>query len=90
MDITAVLVNYNDRPHLGPCLDSLRAELGEGGEIIVVDNASADGSAAYLASAYPAVRTIANEDNRGFGAANNQTMALLRVVLSQVEAPERP
>jgi GT2 family glycosyltransferase len=75
LNITAVLVNYNDRPHLGPCLDSLQAELGEGGEIIVVDNASADGSAAYLASAHPAVRTIANADNRGFGAANNQALA---------------
>jgi GT2 family glycosyltransferase len=75
MAITAVLVNFNDRLHLGPCLDSLRAELGEGAEIIVVDNASSDGSAEYLASAYPAVRTIANADNRGFGAANNQALA---------------
>ena len=75
MAITAILVNFNDRLHLGPCLDSLRAELGEGADIIVVDNASSDGSAEFLASAYPAVRTIANTDNRGFGAANNQALA---------------
>ena len=75
MDISAILVNYNDRRHLGPCLASLWAELGEGGEIIVVDNASTDGSRAYLASEHPAVRMIANSDNRGFGAANNQGLA---------------
>lgn len=72
MDISAILVNYNDRRHLGPCLTSLRAELGDGDEIIVVDNASSDGSPAYLVTEFPSVRLIANKDNRGFGAANNQ------------------
>ncbi len=75
MLISAILVNYNDRRHLAPCLASLRAELGDEGEIIVVDNASTDGSPAYLASEFPAVRMIANADNRGFGAANNQGLA---------------
>jgi GT2 family glycosyltransferase len=75
MDITAILVNYNDRRHLGPCLDSLRAELGGGGEIIVVDNASTDGSRDFLASAFPEARIIADTDNRGFGAANNRGLA---------------
>jgi GT2 family glycosyltransferase len=75
MDITAILVNYNDRRHLGPCLTALRAELGEGGEIIVVDNASTDGSRAWLAAEFPKVRVIANAENRGFGAANNRGLA---------------
>jgi GT2 family glycosyltransferase len=75
MDITAILVNYNDRSHLTPCLTALRNELGADGEIIVVDNDSADGSREFLRSAFPAVRTIANAENRGFGAANNQALA---------------
>ncbi len=75
MDITAILVNFSDRGHLAPCLNSLRAELGAGGEIIVVDNASTDGSRDYLASEFPEVRTIADTVNRGFGAANNRGLA---------------
>jgi GT2 family glycosyltransferase len=75
MDITAVLVNYNDRRHLGPCLTALRAEVGDGGEIIVVDNASMDGSRDWLAAEFPRVRVIANAENRGFGAANNRGLA---------------
>ncbi len=75
MAITAVLVNYNDRAHLGACLTALRGELGPDGEIIVVDNASSDGSPEFLRSSFPGVRTILNTENRGFGAANNQALA---------------
>jgi N-acetylglucosaminyl-diphospho-decaprenol L-rhamnosyltransferase len=73
MRISAILVNYNDRPHLGACLDALRIELSSpGDEIIVVDNASADGSREFLADEFPGIRVIANAENAGFGAANNQ------------------
>jgi len=40
--------------------------------VFVVDNASADGSAEAVAAAFPQVHLIANQDNRGFAAANNQ------------------
>ncbi len=47
-------------------------------EIIVVDNASADGSVEMVRAEFPRVRLIANVDNRGFPAANNQGIALAR------------
>ena len=46
-----------------------------GTEVIVVDNASSDGSPAAIRAAFPRVRLIENEDNAGFGAANNQAMS---------------
>ena len=49
---------------------------GRRAEVIVVDNASADGSAAMLAQDYPWVRVVANSDNRGFTRANNQGLAI--------------
>ncbi len=47
-------------------------------EVIVVDNASSDGSAEMVATQFPWVRLIANPDNRGFAAANNQGLAISR------------
>lgn len=47
-------------------------------EVIVVDNASADGTADMVAAEFPAVRLIANSENRGFTAANNQGLAVAR------------
>ncbi len=47
-------------------------------EIIVVDNASSDGSAAMVAAEFPSVRLIANTENRGFTGGNNQGIALAR------------
>ena len=45
-------------------------------EVIVVDNASSDGSAAMVVAEFPWVRLVANPDNRGFTAGNNQGLAL--------------
>ncbi|HRE93270.1 MAG TPA: glycosyltransferase family 2 protein [Fimbriimonadaceae bacterium] len=63
-----VIVSYNTKDHLRACLESL----GEADEIIVVDNASRDGSPEMVAADFPHIRLIANAKNRGFGAANNQ------------------
>lgn len=71
MDVSIVIVSYNAREHLVDCLESLRAHPPAAThEIIVVDNASADGSAA-AASVFPGVRIIRSEKNAGFSAANN-------------------
>ena len=48
---------------------------GPGVEIVVVDNASRDGSAEMVRREFPAARLLANSENRGFGAANNQGLA---------------
>ncbi|MBE2233164.1 MAG: glycosyltransferase family 2 protein [Anaerolinea sp.] len=64
----------------GEGLEPLRYSTDEGwtAEVVVVDNASTDGSAAMLAEDYPWVRVVANPDNRGFTRANNQGLALSR------------
>jgi GT2 family glycosyltransferase len=73
-DVSVIIVSYNTRELLRECIESILCEQGDGlaVEVIVVDNASADGSAAMVAERFPQVRLIANPDNRGFGAACNQ------------------
>jgi GT2 family glycosyltransferase len=77
--LSIVIVSYNTADLLRRCLLSLPA--GVGGlahEIIVVDNASTDGSAAMVAAEFPAVRLIAQRENAGFAAANNVGLARAR------------
>jgi hypothetical protein len=75
MKLSVILVDFNDAAHLGPCLTALTSELaGIDGEIIVVDNASTDGSQDLLSAGFPSVRVIANRDNVGFSRANNQAI----------------
>ncbi|MDI9569354.1 MAG: glycosyltransferase family 2 protein [Pseudomonadota bacterium] len=79
LDLSIIIVNWNTRKLLADCLDSVaRTVHGLAYEVIVVDNASADGSVGMLGEEYPEVRVIANEVNRGFGAANNQAFAVMR------------
>lgn len=66
--ISVIVVSYNTRELLRRCL----ASLSEADEVIVVDNASRDGSAEMVAADFPSVILIRNERNRGFGAACNQ------------------
>lgn len=77
--LSVVLVNWNTREILRNCLRSIEAHLGvEGAEIIVVDNASDDGSATMVADEFPRVRLIRNSANLGFARANNQAMKIAR------------
>jgi len=71
--ITVVIVNYNTRQCLRACLATVRLEAPAG--VIVVDNASTDGSVDMLQSEFPWVAVQANEANRGYGAAANQAIA---------------
>ncbi len=66
--VSVVIVNYNAGEILLECIASAQQQAGQ---IIVVDNASADDSIAALRSAFPAVRIICNERNLGFAAACN-------------------
>ena len=72
MDLSIVIVSYNTRGLLKECLDSIRGTSGVSYEIVVVDNASADGSAGMVKEYYPDIRLIENDRNVGFAAANNQ------------------
>ena len=66
-----IVVNYNGREYLTQCLCSLLDEDHRDYEIIVVDNASTDGSAEHVEERFPEVTVIRNETNYGFGQGNN-------------------
>ena len=68
---SVVIVSYNNREPLRACLDSVQASLPPDCEVIVVDNASADGTADMVAEEFRRIRLIRNETNTGFGCACN-------------------
>lgn len=71
MNVGVVIVNWNGHPHVGNCLDALERQTLRPQRIVVVDNASHDGSAEYIEKQFPAVEVIRLKENRGFAAANN-------------------
>lgn len=77
-DVSVVIVNWNTHDLLRGCLASVATETRVSHEVIVIDNASRDGSAAMVAAEFPTVVLIANTQNRGFAAANNQGLAVAK------------
>jgi N-acetylglucosaminyl-diphospho-decaprenol L-rhamnosyltransferase len=78
MDLAIVTVSYNTRDLLAECLQAALeglARAGLTGEVWVVDNASADGSAAMVHERFPQVRLVAHDENVGFAAGNNLALA---------------
>ncbi|MCB0256996.1 MAG: glycosyltransferase family 2 protein [Anaerolineae bacterium] len=88
-DLSIVIVNWNTRELLAGCLESLICEQSAVNsesqglstvhgslttEVIVVDNASSDGSAAMVRECFPTVQVIENRENVGFARANNQAI----------------
>lgn len=77
--VSVIIVNWNTKDILQSCLDSIYQTIDNlPCEIIVVDNASSDGSVEMLQERYPQVIKIYNQVNRGFGAANNQALASMK------------
>jgi N-acetylglucosaminyl-diphospho-decaprenol L-rhamnosyltransferase len=88
VDLSIVIVSWNVRDLLRRCLQSVVTEtqpspddgvfrIGDWEvEILVVDNASTDGSSEMVRDEFPQIRLVANDENRGFTAANNQGLAL--------------
>ncbi|MEX1139046.1 MAG: glycosyltransferase [Bacteroidota bacterium] len=73
--LSVIIVNYNVREFLHHALTSLRKSMkGIGGEIIVVDNASDDGSVEMVRKWFPDIQLIVNKSNLGFAKANNQAL----------------
>ena len=70
--LSVIIVSYNTRELLARCLESIAGEPRPPDEVIVVDNASADESAAMVRARFPHAQVIANAENRGFAAATNQ------------------
>ena len=70
--VTVVIPNYNGIKYLNTCLESLSRQVFQEFDTIVVDNASSDGSSAFIREKYPWVRLIALEKNTGFSGAVNK------------------
>lgn len=72
--VAVILVNWNGRRHLEACLPGLEAQTYRDFAVLVADNGSSDGSLAWLASAWPQVRTLDLAHNLGFAAGNNHAI----------------
>ena len=71
MNASVIIPVWNGIDDLSTCLPALLQQDFAAFEVIAIDNASSDGSAAYIAEEFPAVRLTRNERNLGFGAACN-------------------
>ncbi|HZY10180.1 MAG TPA: glycosyltransferase [Bacteroidota bacterium] len=79
MQLSIIIVNYNVRVFLENALVSVfKALKGFNGEVIVVDNASEDGSVEMIRQKFSDVKLIVNEKNVGFAAANNRALGVCR------------
>lgn len=77
VEVSVVIVSYNSRADLPACLESLREHTrGISLEVIVVDNASADGTAAFVETCYPWVRLVRRSKNIGLSGALNEGVAV--------------
>lgn len=78
-DVSVIIVNWNTKDLLRNCLKSIYQTVRDIiFEIVVVDNASSDGSVEMLEKEFPSVITIVNQENKGFGAANNQAFSVMK------------
>jgi GT2 family glycosyltransferase len=71
VDTSVIVINWNGRQYLEPCLEALAAQRGVEFETLLVDNGSSDGSPAFVRERFPAVRVVALDGNRGFAGGNN-------------------
>lgn len=72
MDLSVIIVSWNTRDLLRACLASLPAAVGDlASEVLVVDNASGDGSAAMVRQEFPQVQLLESGGNLGFSRGNN-------------------
>jgi GT2 family glycosyltransferase len=79
MDVSVAIVSYNTRAQLEESIAAASADSDElSMEILVVDNASRDGSARMVRERFPFVSLTANPDNRFYSRANNQAIAAAR------------
>lgn len=71
MKVTIVIPNYNGKHFMEPCLSSLSEQTYKDFHILVVDNASSDGSIEYMEENYPDIELIKLQKNYGFSKAVN-------------------
>src|ERR1039458_7273828 len=73
--VSVTLVTYNTRQYIEPCLESILRQHYSPLDVVVVDNASMDGTRGILARYEGRIRVSYNNDNIGFAAAQNQAIA---------------
>jgi len=77
--VSIIIVNWNTREILRDCLRTVYEQTKDVAfEVIVVDNASADGSVDMIRTAFPQAILLANSINRGFAVANNQGIEMAK------------
>ena len=77
MDLSIIIVNYNVKEFLQNLIHSIeKASSNLTKEIIIIDNASDDGSVDFIKEKFPHIKLIANQTNLGFGKANNQGLKI--------------
>lgn len=78
MKATVVIPNYNGLKYLKPCLESLKGQSEQDFAMIIIDNASKDGSIEFIREHYPEIMLIENQENLGFSKAVNQGIAVTK------------
>lgn len=73
--VSLVTLNYNGKQFLAPLLDSLLKQTYSHIQIVMVDNASSDGSVEFLKEHYPQITLVENTKNTGFTGGNNGAIA---------------
>lgn len=77
--VSVCIANYNGVDIIADCIDSVMSQIGGMSvEIIIHDDASTDGSVAYIQKNYPGVVVLASESNAGFCIANNRMVEKAR------------
>lgn len=69
--ISIIIINWNGKHFLDPCFSTLFKQSYKNIEVILVDNASKDGSVQFVRKNYPQVKIVINKENLGFAEANN-------------------
>lgn len=70
--VSVIVVNWNGKGHLEDCFTSLKNQTYSPLELLLIDNASVDGSVEYVRECFPMVSVLVNPENRGFGPAVNR------------------
>jgi hypothetical protein len=74
--VSIIIVNYNGMAYLDACLSSVMAQAYDDYEVILVDNASTDGSLEYVRQKYPSLIFVENKENSGYAGGINSGLAV--------------